>query len=81
MVSQLQAACKFRRLHVRLQPRPAFEAVFAGDGELRIAKPQRSFENRGIRSFPETRVEFADALRDAAIMSSMALEQIPWLGV
>src|ERR1700739_2466635 len=79
MMSQLQPAGQLGRLHVRLQPRPAFEAILPRNGELRIAKPQRSFKNRGVRGYSETRVEFADALRGAAIVCSMALEQIPGL--
>ena len=76
MVRQLQAAREFRRLHMRLQPRPAFEAVLARDRELRIAQPQRAFKNLGIGSALETRIEFADALRDSAIVGGVPFEQI-----
>jgi hypothetical protein len=55
---------------------PAQKAVFAGDGELRVAELEFGGEDGGIRSAPEPGMELADELPGRQGACSVALHQV-----
>jgi hypothetical protein len=58
------------------EPRPAGEAVFAGDGELRVAELELGREDCGVCGARKAGMEFADQLRCGKVAGSVGFDQV-----
>jgi hypothetical protein len=61
---------------VVFEPRPAFEAAFAGDCQLCIAEFQGCTEDLSVGIATETRMEFSYALGGCKIAAGVEFEEV-----
>jgi hypothetical protein len=63
MVRQVELIRERGSFNVPFQSRPTGKAVFAGDGELRVAQTEMSGEDLIICGFTQARMKLTDSLR------------------